>query len=138
MLTFGTAGTLILPNLVLILPMATIPCFPPPIPLPLCLARMLLLGHHLPYTPGLRAEMGAGFSRMNELTVTQASQGVCSYLLDAVKDAGLKGVVIGFDHRHHSRSFALHTAAVFLHRSVKVYLWEQQVFTPLVVGPSGE
>ena len=43
-----------------------------------------LLGSRLVFgTAGLRAELGAGYSRMNELTVIQASQGVCSYFLES-------------------------------------------------------
>ncbi|KAH6565777.1 hypothetical protein BASA50_003368 [Batrachochytrium salamandrivorans] len=83
-------------------------------------------------TAGLRAEMGAGYSRMNELTVIQASQGVCAYYLDIVPDFKTKGVVIGHDHRHNSDAFARVTAAVFASKGVKVYYYKDLVHTPMV------
>merc|ERR1712093_953049 len=57
-------------------------------------------------TAGLRARMEAGFSRMNDLTVLQASQGLCAYILEHEPEARQKGVVIGHDHRHNSSRFA--------------------------------
>ncbi|KAI8928537.1 hypothetical protein BC831DRAFT_448321 [Entophlyctis helioformis] len=83
-------------------------------------------------TAGLRAEMGAGFSRMNELTVIQASQGVCAYYLDTVPDFKTRGVVVGHDHRHNSEAFAKLTAAVFASKGVRVYYYNDLVHTPLV------
>ncbi len=43
-------------------------------------------------TAGLRAAMGAGLARMNELTVIQATQGVCAHLLSSgdIKQGNLK------------------------------------------------
>jgi phosphomannomutase len=76
--------------------------------------------------------MEAGFARMNDLTVLQASQGLCEYVLRHVENAAERGVVIGHDHRHHSESFARLTAAAFLHRGVRVYYYHKLVHTPLV------
>ncbi|KAI9228661.1 MAG: hypothetical protein DHS80DRAFT_27184 [Piptocephalis tieghemiana] len=76
--------------------------------------------------------MEAGFSRMNDLTVIQASQGLCAYLTHVVPDAVGRGVVIGYDHRHHSRRFARLAAAAFLHRGVAVHYLDDYVHTPLV------
>ncbi|KAG2178055.1 hypothetical protein INT43_003308 [Umbelopsis isabellina] len=83
-------------------------------------------------TAGLRARMEAGFSRMNDLTVIQASQGLAKYLLENVQDAKNKGVVVGHDHRHHSQTFAKLTAAVFISLGFKVWFFRQLVHTPLV------
>ncbi|KAF9351102.1 Phosphoglucomutase-3 [Mortierella sp. NVP85] len=83
-------------------------------------------------TAGLRAAMEAGFSRMNDLTVIQATQGLCLYVLENVKDAKERGVVIGHDHRHHSSDFARLTAGVFLSKGVKVYAYKNLVHTPMV------
>ncbi|RKP11409.1 hypothetical protein BJ684DRAFT_22028 [Piptocephalis cylindrospora] len=83
-------------------------------------------------TAGLRAGMEAGFSRMNDLTVIQASQGLCAYLSHVVPDAVGRGVVIGYDHRHHSRRFARLAAAAFLHRGFTVHYLDEYVHTPLV------
>jgi len=51
---------------------------------------------------GLRGVMAAGPSRMNDLTVIQASQGMAKYLLECFDDAKSQGVVIGYDGRHNS------------------------------------
>lgn len=76
--------------------------------------------------------MEAGFSRMNDLTVIQASQGLCSYVMEQIPSAKDMGIVVGFDHRYNSERFAKLTAAAFLHKGFKVYLYRQLVHTPLV------
>ncbi|KAJ1983947.1 hypothetical protein H4R34_000959 [Dimargaris verticillata] len=83
-------------------------------------------------TAGLRARMEAGFSRMNNLTVTQASQGLCQYVLDQIPNARGRGVVVGYDHRHHSQAFAECTATAFIANGFKVWLLAGLVHTPLV------
>ncbi|TPX36225.1 phosphoglucosamine mutase [Synchytrium microbalum] len=83
-------------------------------------------------TAGLRAAMGAGFSRMNDLTVIQATQGLCQYMLKVNPDVSKQGVVVGHDHRHHSLSFAQLTAAVFISKGIKVYYYKNLTHTPLV------
>lgn len=83
-------------------------------------------------TAGLRAPMGAGFSRMNDLTVIQTSQGLCSYLLEQFQDAKERGVVIGFDARHNSDRFAKLAANAFESKGVKVYLFSRITPTPFV------
>lgn len=83
---------------------------------------------------GLRARMEAGFSRMNDLTVLQASQGLAVYIEKTVKDAKTRGVVVGHDHRHHSKEFAQLTAAAFIQRGFKVWFYKELVHTPLVVS----
>ncbi|KAE8294799.1 Glucose 1,6-bisphosphate synthase [Larimichthys crocea] len=50
-------------------------------------------------TAGLRAPMGAGFSRINDLTVIQSTQGLHSYLSRYFADFSSRGVVVGFDQR---------------------------------------
>ncbi|KAF9439306.1 Phosphoglucomutase-3 [Entomortierella beljakovae] len=91
------------------------------------------LRHRIEFgTAGLRAAMEAGFSRMNDLTVIQASQGLALYVLEHVKDAKERGVVIGHDHRHHSNDFARLTAGVFLSKGIKVYAYKNLVHTPMV------
>ncbi|SCU99880.1 LAMI_0G01442g1_1 [Lachancea mirantina] len=89
-------------------------------------------------TAGLRARMEAGFSRMNLLTVLQASQGLAAYIKEQFPiDAS---VVIGHDHRYHSKEFAEITAAAFIQLGIKVlYLcWSSDenenrlVHTPMV------
>ncbi|EDO44486.1 predicted protein [Nematostella vectensis] len=83
-------------------------------------------------TAGLRSSMGAGFSKMNDLTVIQASQGLAVYLEQTFEDIKEKGVVIGFDARHNSFRLAQRAAAVFLSRDIKVYLFSEMTPTPYV------
>jgi phosphoglucomutase len=83
-------------------------------------------------TAGLRARMEAGFSRMNSVTVIQASQGLAAYLLEHVPDVRHKGVVIGRDARNHSEKFAKLTAAAFVEKGIKVWWFEVPSHTPLV------
>jgi phosphoglucomutase len=91
------------------------------------------LRHRITFgTAGLRATMEAGFSRMNSVTVIQASQGLAAYILANVRDAKKRGVVIGRDARKHSDTFAQLTAAAFVEKGIKVYWFENPVHTPLV------
>ena len=100
-------------------------------------------------TAGLRAPMGAGYTRMNGLTLLQTSQGLARYLIECFGEGAKEmGVVIGFDHRAtevenqgagnaaastlSSRQFCRQCAAVFLHSGFKVYLLEDLVPTPFV------
>ncbi|ORZ31496.1 phosphoglucomutase [Catenaria anguillulae PL171] len=90
-------------------------------------------------TAGLRAEMCAGFSRMNDLTVIQATQGLVQYVLKTKNgDASACSVVLGFDHRCNSANgltsarFARLTAGVFLSKGIKVYFYPNLVHTPMV------
>lgn len=89
-------------------------------------------------TAGLRAEMGAGPSRMNPLVILQTSQGLCKYLSKVLgaSTARERGIVIGFDHRErgtlNSRSFAQLCAQVFLSQGFKVYLFGEFIATPFV------
>jgi phosphomannomutase len=59
-------------------------------------------------TAGLRARMGAGYSRMNSLTIYQSTKGLVDHLIEefGIEKVQNKGVVIGYDHRHNSLKFA--------------------------------
>ncbi|KAI0670669.1 phosphoglucomutase first 3 domain-containing protein [Trametes maxima] len=81
---------------------------------------------------GLRGRMEAGWARMNDLIIIQASQGLCAYILKNVQDAQSRGVVVGHDHRHHSAKWAKLTAAAFIDQGVPVYFHDGLVHTPLV------
>lgn len=89
-------------------------------------------------TAGLRAPMGAGFSRINDLTVIQSTQGLYSYLSRYFTDFSSRGVVVGFDTRGQEESgcssqrLAKLTAAVMLSRDVPVHLFSSFVPTPYV------
>lgn len=82
-------------------------------------------------TAGLRAAMEPGFGRMNNVTVLQASQGLAVYVEKNVENALERGIVVGHDHRHHSREFAELIVLAFAHRGFKV-IFLGQVHTPSV------
>lgn len=92
-----------------------------------CLLKRMEFG-----TAGLRSALGAGFSKMNDLTVIQATQGLCKYLISQFEDIKERGVVIGHDARYGSHRFARLSAAIFLHAGIKVYLYSDIVCTPFV------
>ena len=83
-------------------------------------------------TAGLRARMGAGFSRLNSLTIIQTSQGLAQYLLEEKASAAMAGVVIGHDARKNSRKFAKLAAAAFIAKGIRVLWYEDLVHTPMV------
>ncbi|XP_059187401.1 glucose 1,6-bisphosphate synthase [Centropristis striata] len=89
-------------------------------------------------TAGLRAPMGAGFNRINDLTVIQSTQGLYSYLCKYFADYSSRGLVVGFDTRGQEESgcssqrLAKLTAAVMLSRDVPVHLFSTFVPTPYV------
>ncbi|KAJ1881463.1 AAA ATPase midasin, partial [Coemansia sp. RSA 486] len=83
-------------------------------------------------TAGLRARMEAGYSRLNKATIITASQGLSAYVEREVKDACLRGVVVGHDHRHNSAVFAQLAVRAFLDRGFKVYFYPGLSFTPQV------
>ena len=85
-------------------------------------------------TAGLRAQMGAGFARLNSLTIIQTSQGLAQYLLEEEENttAATAGVVIGYDARRNSKKFAELAAAAFMAKGIRVLWFEDLVHTPMV------
>ena len=61
-------------------------------------------------TAGMRGILGAGTNRINVYNVRQASQGVAKYVNSRGADAAKAGVLIGYDTRNYSRTFAEETA----------------------------
>lgn len=83
-------------------------------------------------TGGIRGIMGAGSNRMNRYTVGNAAQGLANYIIKQFgKESDLK-VVIGYDCRHNSRSFADITAGIMAANGIKVFLFEELRPTPMV------
>ena len=76
--------------------------------------------------------MGAGFSRLNWLTIVQTSQGLAEYLLKEVPGSATAGIVVGHDARHNSRAFAEYAAEVFVAKNIRVWWYDDLVHTPLV------
>ena len=83
-------------------------------------------------TAGLRGAMAAGPNRMNRAVVTTAAAGLGSYLLEALGPGSTPRVVVGFDARHRSRTFALDTAAVLTAAGAEVHLLPSALPTPVL------
>ncbi|XP_076751636.1 phosphoglucomutase 2 [Xylocopa sonorina] len=83
-------------------------------------------------TAGLRGCMGPGYCQMNDLVIVQTGQGLSTYILDSIVNAAEKGIVIGYDGRHCSKRFAELTAAIFVAKNVRVYLFSKVVPTPFI------
>jgi len=81
-------------------------------------------------TGGMRGILGVGTNRMNVYTVRRAAQGLAKYVLDSGKAAD--GVVIGYDTRYFSDTFAKETAKVLIANGIKAYLFETNHATPEV------
>ena len=83
-------------------------------------------------TAGLRAEMGAGYNRINDLTVIQTTQGLAVYLIETFGNEQVveRGVVVGFDIRHNSERFSHLVTAVLIGRGIPVHLFSHYVPTP--------
>lgn len=78
-------------------------------------------------TAGLRGPLGAGPNRMNRLTVQRVSAGLVGWL-DTKNDG--RPVVVGYDGRRGSRTFAADAAAVVAASGRQVFLYESTVSTP--------
>ncbi len=82
-------------------------------------------------TAGLRGKVGCGPNRMNRLVIQQTALGLGQYLMKQVDDAKKRGVVIGYDGRSDSQSFAHETASVLTALGIKVYLTHTVAATPI-------
>lgn len=94
-----------------------------------------LLGRRMRFgTAGLRARMGAGNAQMNPLTVIQAAQGLAAHLVSQFSETDLatRGVVVGFDGRHNSLTFAKLTVTAMRARRIRTYLYDRVTPTPFV------
>ncbi|MGB5953348.1 MAG: phospho-sugar mutase [Ornithinimicrobium sp.] len=87
-------------------------------------------------TAGLRGEMGAGPHRMNRSVVIRAAAGVSAYLHDEV-GVSQPVVVIGFDARRNSETFATDTAAVVTAAGGRAYLLPAPLPTPVLAFAIG-
>ena len=84
-------------------------------------------------TAGLRARMSHGYHNMCELVILQTSQGFARYIESVQgEEAKSKGIVLGYDGRHNSRTYAEITAGVFLSAGFKVHLFSRMCGTPFV------
>ena len=89
-------------------------------------------------TAGLRAAMGIGPLRMNDLVIVQTAQGIAKYCQEQNPGTEKLMIVIGYDHRLNpelglsSLSFALLSALVFCHAGIDAVLLEGLVPTPMI------
>lgn len=82
-------------------------------------------------TGGMRGVMGIGTDRMNETTISNATQGVINYLISSIGEIGKnKGIVVAYDSRINSLEFAEKTALVSCANGVKTYLFKNIKSTP--------
>ena len=81
-------------------------------------------------TGGIRGKIAIGANRMNIYTVGQTTQGLANYLLQKVKKAQERGVVIAHDPRHMSHEFTEQAARVLTANGIKTYLFDDIRPTP--------
>ena len=82
-------------------------------------------------TGGMRGKMGLGPNRINEYTISMASQGLANYTKQEVPQSEWR-VAIAFDSRNRSQEFAETTAKVFLANGFEVFLFEALRPTPML------
>ena len=86
-------------------------------------------------TAGLRGELGAGPSRMNQVVVAQTALGIARFLAkhrsDYLDANGELSVVIGYDGRINSDVFAKLSAEIFAASGIHALLYDQRVPTPV-------
>ena len=83
-------------------------------------------------TAGLRGKMAAGPNRMNRAVVIRAAAGLAAFLRDAVDGDSAPRVVVGYDARHLSKTFALDSAAVFVAAGLDVLVLDHALPTPVL------
>jgi phosphomannomutase len=82
-------------------------------------------------TGGMRGIMGAGTNRINKYTLGKASQGLANYLNSKKEDTTPK-VVIAYDCRHNSDTFAKAVAQVFSANNIQAFVFSSLRPTPLL------
>lgn len=80
-------------------------------------------------TGGMRGMMGVGTNRINKYTLGRNTQGLSNYLKQIYLNKNLK-VVIAYDCRHNSKTFAKIVADVFSANGIEVFLFEDLRATP--------
>lgn len=86
-------------------------------------------------TAGMRATVGPGTSKINEVTIIKATIAVIEYLKTQFSKEELKnrGVVVAHDNRHFSKEFAQLTAEVLAHNNILAYLFKNNDLRPTPV-----
>lgn len=87
-------------------------------------------------TAGIRAQMEAGYNRMNLVSVFRFAYRLANYIKKSCAKESL--VIIGFDARKNSENFAKEIASVLYVFAIKVYLFKDMIPTPLCAFASKE
>lgn len=82
-------------------------------------------------TGGLRGIMGIGTNRMNEFTVSMATQGFANYLRKNNPNKEIS-IAVSYDNRNRSDEFAMIVSKVFAGNGFKVYIFKELRPTPLL------
>ncbi len=96
-----------------------------PLALASCFGAQLTFG-----TAGLRGALGPGPNRMNRANVRRVTAGLARYVLEHAPEPTARAVVIGFDGRHGSSTFARDAAEIAGSAGLIVYLYDKVVSTP--------
>ncbi|MEN9752789.1 MAG: hypothetical protein RL670_480 [Actinomycetota bacterium] len=80
-------------------------------------------------TAGLRGELGAGPNRMNRLVVAQTAAGIALWMKEH-SETLIPTVVIGYDGRINSQTFAHDSAAIFTAAGVRALVFDRPIPTP--------
>ncbi len=93
-----------------------------------------LFGSRLAFgTAGIRGPMRGGPNGMNRLVISQTTAGIARYLLEkSPSDNTSHHVVIGFDGRQHSETFARDTAEVLAGHGIRATLLPRMLPTPVL------
>jgi len=83
-------------------------------------------------TAGLRGLLGAGPARMNRVTVSRTTAGLCTWLLGRVPDAASRGVCVGRDARDKSDVFERDVIEVLSGFGIPVWVFSDVVPTPVL------
>ena len=81
-------------------------------------------------TAGLRGALGAGPNRMNRSVVIRAADGLTAYLKNTLEEQ--PRVVVGYDARHGSKTFAEDTAAIVVAAGGTAFLMSRTLPTPVL------
>ena len=83
-------------------------------------------------TAGMRGILGYGTNMMNIYTVRRATKGLADYVLSLGAKAASRGVVISYDTRNYSRTFAVNAAGVLISAGVQVHLYAEPRPVPML------
>ena len=75
-------------------------------------------------TGGIRAIMGPGPNRLNKYTIRKNTEGFARFIEGKGEEAKGKGIVIAYDNRRDSQTFAIEAARVLASHDIKVWLFE--------------